>query len=285
MTAHSVGASIRDAGTRLAEIADSGPHEARLLLGKTLSKSKEWLAAHPEAVIPEPAVEVFDSLVARRAGGYPLPYLLGEWEFYGRLFSVGEGVLIPRPETELLVEYALNWARMRNLSKSLQILDVGTGSGCIAITLGAELPGSQVQAVDISRAALEVARLNLDRHRLGNVRLGHSDLLASTRPPVGGFDLVCANLPYIPTGDLAGLRVAEYEPRVALDGGGDGLALIRRMLAELPGALAAGSLVLLEIEATQGAAAVRLARTRFPNAGVRLIRDLSENDRLVAVQT
>jgi release factor glutamine methyltransferase len=285
LTASTVGTSIRDAGTRLADIAESGPHEARLLLGKILARSKEWLVSHPETLIADAAVEAFDSLVDRRADGYPLPYLLGEWEFYGRMFAVDEAVLIPRPETELLIEHALDWAQLRNLANPLRILDVGTGSGCIAATLGAELPGSTVLATDVSRAALEIARANLERHRLANVQLSRSDLLASVRPPAGGFDLVCANLPYIPTAELARLPVAEFEPRLALDGGPDGLALIRRLLADLPDAVAAGGLILLEIEESQGSAVTRLARAGFPSAGVELIRDLSDNDRLVAVQT
>jgi len=285
LTASTVGTSIRDAGTRLADIAESGPHEARLLLGKILARSKEWLASHPETLIADAAVEAFDSLVDRRADGYPLPYLLGQWEFYGRMFAVDEAVLIPRPETELLIEHALDWAQLRNLAKPLRILDVGTGSGCIAVTLGAELPGSTVLATDVSHAALEIARANLGRHRLANVQFSRSDLLASVRPPADGFDLVCANLPYIPTGELARLPVADFEPRLALDGGPDGLALIRRLLADLPDAVATGGLILLEIEESQGPAVTRLARAGFPAARVELVRDYSGNDRLVAVQT
>lgn len=285
MTGTSVGAAIREAGSRLSSVAESGPGEARLLLSKTLARSKEWLHAHPESVIEPEAAQAFERLVARRELGIPLPYLLGEWEFYGRMFTVGEGVLIPRPETELLVDRALEWGMMRNISKPLSVLDVGTGSGCIAVTLAAELPGSDVLAVDVSRQALEVARGNIERHRLRNVRITRSDLLESVRPPPGGFDLVCANLPYIPTAKLADLPVAEFEPRLALDGGPDGLALIRRLFADLPAALAKESLVLVEIEAEQGPAAFALARERFPGARVGLERDLAGHDRLIVIRT
>ncbi len=285
MTGYSVGAAIRNAGNRLAGVAESGPREARLLLGKTLSRTKEWLHAHPEAEVAPENARTFEDLIARRERGYPLPYLLGEWEFYGRVFTVGEGVLIPRPETELLIDRALSWSRLRNLYKPLRILDVGTGSGCIAITLAAELNGSDVLAVDISRQALEITRRNVDRHGLHNVRIAHSDLLESVRSPEGGFDLVCANLPYIPTGSLAALAVSDYEPRLALDGGPDGLSLVRRLLAALPRAMASGGLILLEIEALQGPAALALARGCFPLAKVELIRDLADDDRLIGIQT
>ncbi|HUF38209.1 MAG TPA: peptide chain release factor N(5)-glutamine methyltransferase [Anaerolineales bacterium] len=285
MTAYSVGNAIREAGGRLAGVAESGPFEARLLLGKTLSRSKEWLHANPEAEFAPERAREFENLVIRRARGCPLPYLLGEWAFYGRVFTVREGVLIPRPETELLVDHALAWAQMRNLSKTLKMLDVGTGSGCIAISLAAELPGSDVLGVDISFPALEVARENVERHRLANIRLARSDLLSLVTVPAGGFDLVCANLPYIPSWKLSGLLVADFEPLLALDGGPDGLALIRRLLDSLPGALTPGGLALLEIEAGQGQAVVGLARDRFPGAGIELHRDLAGRDRLVAVQT
>lgn len=281
----SVGAAIREAGVRLAEVADSGPREARLLLGKTLSRPNEWLLAHPEAELAPDLARDFEDLVARRALGYPLPYLLGEWEFYGRMFAVREGVLIPRPETELMIEYAIDWARVRNISRPIRILDVGTGSGCIAVTLAAELPGSEVLAVDISRAALETAQENAERHRITRIRFIRSDLLDSVQRPAGGFDLVCANLPYIPSSTLVGLPVAAFEPRVALDGGPDGLDVIRRLLAGLPPVTAPGGLVLLEIEASQGQPAPALARSCFPGARVELVRDYGGEDRLVVIRT
>jgi release factor glutamine methyltransferase len=215
--------------------------------------------------------------------GEPVAYLTGTRAFYDRDLVVTPAVLIPRPETEHLVEAALAWARglAPERQRGLRIADVGTGSGAIAVTLAAHLPGAQVWAVDISAEALAVAAQNAARHGVtGHLILVEGDLLAQV-PPV---DLIAANLPYVPRAKLAALPVTRHEPWLALDGGPDGLDLIRRLLAQAPAVLAAGGLALLEIEAGQGPAVRALAEAAFPGAAVAVLTDWTGHDRLVRIE-
>lgn len=237
--------------------------EARLLLGHLLDREPAWLIVHDDEVLDKAALRRFASLVARRAGGEPLAYLVGRREFFGREFSVSTAVLIPRPETELLVEVALaripadhvpkpepggvsgqGTVRASKVGAGTRVLDLGAGSGCIAITLALECLRAQVSAVDTSAAALAVARRNAQQ--LGaSVRFLLSDwfiALAGER-----FDLIVGNPPYVAADDphlLAGdLR---HEPIAALAGGVDGLASIRRIIAVAPAHLAPGGQLWLE---------------------------------------
>ncbi len=188
-------------------------------------------------------------------------------------------MLIPRPETELLVERAVAICTRR--SHPL-VADVGTGSGIIAVTLAGACPAATLIATDRSRTALAVAAQNAARHDLHPIRFVQTDLLQALSGP---FDLVCANLPYIPTGTLNGLTVTDWEPRLALDGGPDGLRLIRRLLLQAQTRLASGGVILLEIEATTGEAALAAARDAFPDAGVELHQDLAGKDRLIEIRS
>ena len=259
---------------------ESAGSDALLLLARVLGQSKSWLLAHPEAGLSQEQVAQLEDYRRRLAGGEPLPYLLGSWEFYGLDFTVTPAVLIPRPETELLVETASGWLQSRPIRR--RAADAGTGSGCIAVSLAASHPDLHVWASDLSRPALEVARQNVLRHQVQDrVQLVQSSLLTAFAGP---FDLVCANLPYIPSADLAGLRVAQSEPRLALDGGLDGFASIQLLLADARRWLAPGGLALLEIEARQGAAAVNLARRWIPGARVSVRPDLAGLDRMITIE-
>jgi release factor glutamine methyltransferase len=206
-----------------------------------------------------------------------LPHILGEWAFYGRNFKVTPDVLIPRPETELLVERALV---IRARHDHPLVADVGTGSGILAVTLSAECPEATFVATDRSRAALAIARQNAARHGVSQIHFVQTDLLQALTGP---FDLICANLPYIPTGTLNELPVARWEPRQALDGGPDGLMLIRKLLSQAQRRLAPGGVILLEIEASTGKPALAAARDAFPDAECILHRDLASKDRLVEI--
>ncbi|MDP2826220.1 MAG: peptide chain release factor N(5)-glutamine methyltransferase [Sulfuritalea sp.] len=225
--------------------------EARLLLGHVLERPAAWLIVHDDQVLDEDELLAFASLVARRAGGEPVAYLIGHREFFGREFSVSPSVLIPRPETELLVEIALAGVGAGDTATSTaRILDLGTGSGCIAITLALEIPQAQVTAVDASGAALHIARNNAER--LGaQLRLLQSDWFAALAGE--RFDLIVANPPYIAATDphlAAGdLR---HEPPAALSSGADGLDAIRRILAAAPAHLAPGGRLWLEHGYDQG---------------------------------
>ncbi len=254
--------------------------EAQVLLGHVSGMSRAGLLAHPEKVIDPGLLDRLNNLLERLARGEPLPYLVGRWQFYGLEFEVSPDVLIPRPETELLVEQALEWQRSH--PKNREMVDVGTGSGCIAISLVVNQPGLHALAVDRSWEALRVAERNIQKYNIGGqVRLACCDLLTAFKAP---FSLITANLPYIPTLDLSDLEVARSEPGISLDGGSDGLGLIRRLLADSPRWLAEGGLLLLEIEAGQ-ARQVQLEVCRWlPDSDVTTLRDLSGKDRVVRIQ-
>ncbi len=215
--------------------------EARLLLGHVLGRPAAWLIAHDDQVLDEDELLAFASLAARRAGGEPVAYLVGHREFFGREFAVSGAVLIPRPETELLVDIAL---RKLGACETARILDLGTGSGCIAITLALELPQAHVTAVDASGAALQIASRNAER--LGvQLRFVQSDWFTALDGE--GYDLIVANPPYIAAADphlAAGdLR---HEPSAALSSGTDGLEDIRRIISAAPAHLAPGGQLWLE---------------------------------------
>ena len=255
---------------------------AQVLLEHTLGQPRAWVLAHPEAALSAAQIEQLNGQLVRLAAGVPLPYVLGEWEFYGLRFEINPAVLIPRPETELLVETALHWLRRHPARR--RAADVGTGSGCIAAALAVHTPNLRVTACDVSRAALTVAQHNFARLGLaGRVQPVQANLLSGIRGP---FDLVCANLPYIPSAKLAGLPVARHEPRLALDGGTDGLTLIERLLRSSPRWLAPGGLILLEIEADHGQSAPALAGQVYDSgAEIELVLDLAGLPRLLKIQT
>ncbi len=260
--------------------------EAELLLAHVTGNSREWIIAHPEAELAAEQRHQFESLAARAAAGTPLPYLLGHWEFFGLDFRITPHVLIPRPETELLVETALNLARNSNFKiQNSKLLDVGTGSGIIAVTLAIKLPAAQIIATDNSAAALAVAKTNAEAHGVADrITFIQSDLLSAFRISHSAFDLVCANLPYIATAELEALAVARHEPGAALDGGPDGLRLIEPLLAAAPARLNPGGALLAEIAAGQGPAAFALARRYFPEAKCEVRADLAKKDRLLVIQ-
>jgi release factor glutamine methyltransferase len=180
-----------------------------------------------------------------------------------------------------MVEEALQWLNAHPGRRNA--IDVGTGSGCIAITLAVHIPDLQVIGSDISLAALKAARINADKHAVAaRLKLVHADLLPVN---LSSYDMICANLPYIPTRTLKSLDVFGREPTLALDGGPDGLCLIRRLLSQATQILAPDGLILLEIEATQGEVALNLAREFFPKAQIKLLTDLAGYDRLIRIET
>jgi len=253
---------------------------ALILLAHVLQKPKTWVLAHPETHLNPDQKAHLEGLVRRLQEGEPLPYLIGKQAFFGLDFAVSPAVLIPRPETELLVEEALNW--LEGYPNARNALDVGTGSGCIAVTLATRKPWLAITATDISLDALKIAEQNAETHQvIDQIDFKPADLLPSGHLT---FDLVCANLPYIPTQKLAGVNTLGFEPTLALDGGEDGLSLIRRLLEQLPHRLNCPGLVLLETEATLGAETLVLAKTTFPQADVKLLKDLAGLDRLVRIE-
>jgi release factor glutamine methyltransferase len=255
--------------------------EAEALLAHHVRVPRAWLLAHPEAALDRAAAEPFARDVGRLAAGEPLPYLTGVQEFFGLAFAVSPDVLIPRPETELLVEEARLWLAHRAQAGGRRVIDVGTGSGCIAVSLAVSAPAIPIVATDLSAVALAVAQGNARRFEVADrMRFIRADLLS---PFAQGFDLVCANLPYIPSEKLLALDVARHEPRLALDGGRDGLDPTRRLLAQARTRLNSGGCMLLEIEESHGQAARELARQVFPTARLSMHADLAGRDRLLRI--
>ena len=267
--------------SRLTPVSQTPLLDAQVLLGHVLGRTRTWVLAHPEAHLSSNQEHALRDALTRLEVGQPLPYVLGHWEFYGLDFFITPDTLIPRPETELLVEQALSWSRTR--SKRLRAADIGTGSGCIAISLALNASNVHVLGCDLSLPALQVAKANANRHGVsGKVDFVQCDLLAPVKVQ---FDLICANLPYIPTETLHSLKVYQREPELALDGGEDGLGQIRRLLNEAETGLAPGGLLLLEIEAASGATVHSRAREAFPKADVQVLLDMTGRDRLVSVLT
>lgn len=247
--------------------------EAELILAKAMGTTREWIIAHPEAELNEEGRARFDEMIAQMNHGVPLPYVLGEWEFFGLMFKVNQHVLIPRPETELLVETAIRY-------QPSAICDVGTGSGIIAVTLAKKLSDPEIFATDISGEALKVAKENAQRHGVADrIKFIRGDLLEG----VGKVNMICANLPYIPTQELETLEVIKHEPRLALDGGDNGLRLIERLLDTARDHVLPHGVILAEIAANEGEAAWRLANTYFPSAQSEVKKDLAGLDRLLVI--
>lgn len=261
---------------------DTPELDAQVLLAHVLGHVRTWLLAHPELELSAPQLDSVEAAVSRLEAGDPLPYVLGHWEFYGLDFNVTPNVLIPRPETELLVEKAIAWLKASPERRT--VADVGTGSGAIGVTIAMNVPDARVLATDISPAALEVARSNAEKFNVQErIEFVECDLLPALNVRRSTFNAIFANLPYIPTETLRRLAVFETEPSLALDGGADGLNLIRRLLAIAPDWLAPGGRILLEIEASQGMPVLSLAYDLFSEAEIHLHRDLAGHDRLLEI--
>lgn len=282
MSGTTIGAALRTGAERLALVSESPQLDAQLLLAHVLDVDRAVLLTHPERALIAGQAARFADLVAVCADGLPVPYAIGARAFFRHDFTVTPDVLIPRPETEHLVEAALAWAESHDGPGPLTVVDVGTGSGAIAISLAAGLPDAFVHAVDISAAALAVARGNAARLGLDGVRFHSGDLLDALPPDIRP-DLIAANLPYIPTDELDTLPVVKHEPRLALDGGADGLDFIRRLVRGAVERVPRRFCLLLEIGAEQGGAVVALCRSAFPEAAVRVINDYAGHDRVVEV--
>jgi release factor glutamine methyltransferase len=270
--------------------------DAELLLAVALGVDRTGVVAHPGALVGSGAVAAYDGYVTRRAAGEPVAYIRGFREFHGLAIATDPRALIPRPETELLVDQAIATIAARLTSSPrpagappVRVADVGTGSGAIAIAIVSALRKRRmdehivVVAVDLSEAALDLARENAVGHGVADrLRFRAGDLL-----PVGDepYDLICANLPYVASGDLAALaRDLAFEPEIALDGGPDGLDVIRRLLELLPRLLVPdGGVALLEIGADQGASVVDAVDRLLPGWGCLIQPDLAGLPRLARI--
>jgi len=256
--------------------------DAEVLLAHVLGQERAWLYAHPDYALPLLQLDTYQFLASRRAEREPIAYLTGHKEFFGLDFLITPDVLIPRPETEHLVELALQWAATP--SRRWTIADIGTGSGAIAVSLAVHLPGATVIATDVSPGALAVAHRNAIRHGVGErVQCVQCDLVTPLRGPL---HLIVANPPYLTQAELAEAppEVARWEPRAALDGGPDGLTSIRAVLAIAASRLHPQGTLLVEIGAGQGCQALELARQYFLHAQVEIFKDYANHDRILAAR-
>jgi len=277
---------LSDITNCLASISDTPALDASVLLAHIINKPRTWVMAHPELTISMEQQKQLDDSLAQLERGKPFPYVLGHWEFFGLDFDITPDVLIPRPETELLVEKAIAW--LQKFPTKRIIADIGTGSGAIAISIAVNITDANVLATDISPKALQAAKQNAIKHGVNNkIEFIECDLLPNQPQIVNrksSINLLCANLPYIPTRTLYNLPIYEREPTIALDGGQDGLDLFRRLMKLAPKWISPDSLILLEVEATLGKQTTKLARELFPNANIQLHQDLTGRDRLLEIE-
>lgn len=273
-----------DITTRLTSISDTPDLDSSVLVAQIINKPRSWVIAHPELELTTEQKRQLEDSLSRLKRGEPFPYLLGHWEFFGLDFNITRDVLIPRPETELLVEKAIAW--LKNNPEKRNVADVGTGSGAIAVSIAVSAPDSNIIATDISSKGLQIAVQNAIKHKVNSkIEFMECDLLpqASSKPHLS-IDLLCANLPYIPTKKLHELSVYKREPTLALDGGQDGFQLIRKLMNKAIPHLAPRALMLLEIESTLGKQALHLAHEIYPNANTQLLQDLAGRDRLMQIE-
>jgi release factor glutamine methyltransferase len=304
----SVGELLSGAAARLREAGSETPRlDAEVLLADVLLTERTRLIAHPETPVGDGIGKRFEAAIDRRAAGEPVAYIRGIKEFYGLAFATDDRALIPRPETERLVEAGREEimdrlaaaARQRGLSPGfdaelIRVADIGTGSGAVAVALAIELRrigvimGTDVTilATDDSAKALELARENAAGHAAAEgMRFVEADLLPPVLPDGGApLDIVLANLPYVRTDAIDGLPVAaSFEPRPALDGGPDGLDVIRRLLGLLPDVLAPDGVALLEIGADQGSAGPDVVAAELPGWTASVETDLAGLPRILRI--
>jgi release factor glutamine methyltransferase len=235
-----ISTALADGIERLRSTSDSPMLDAELLLARAIDVPRTYLIAHPEDTLDPAAVERYFTAIERRAGGMPLAYIYGEKEFWSMTLIVSPDTLVPRPETEVLVDHALQ--RIPS-AESFAVLDLGTGCGAIALAIARERPNCDITATDISDAALAVARENANRHALPNVEFLSGDWTA----PVAGrtFDLIVSNPPYVPAAD-PDLERLGHEPQMALVSGEGGLDAIRRISVEAKSVIRQGGTLLIE---------------------------------------
>ena len=281
--------------------SDEANLDAEILLAHALNTDRTHLYQRLRAELCHDLEATFNALLRRRLSHEPTAYILGRKEFYGLELEVTPAAIIPRPETETLVEFVLDFAAARQAGRGLRVVDVGVGCGAIGVALAKHLPQAEIIATDVSPEALALALRNAERHHVAErISFLEGDLLAplddtahpEPKPGVSRdssrrVDVIAANLPYVRTGDFeaAPPEIRDHEPRTGLDGGPDGLRIIERLLVQAPSRLKPGGALFVEIGEGQGEAALSLARACFPQARVEVKQDLSGLDRVLVVRT
>ncbi len=256
--------------------------EAEVMVMNVMRMPRQDLFAHQEDEATTQHEQDIQGILDRRRTREPLAYILGYREFYGINLLVNPDVMVPRPETETMVEHALFMALMGMESAQLVIADVGTGTGAIAVNLAIHIPAARIYAVDLTDPVLNVASYNIHSHNVADrVTLCQGDLL---EPVPEKVDLIVANLPYIPTERIPTLQPeVQWEPRAALDGGKDGLDLVCRMMSQATAKLNDQGIILLELDPEQMPVASEIALQHFPEANVTVEQDLARRDRILVV--
>ena len=256
--------------------------ESEVMVMNVMRMPRQDLFSHQEDGVNAQQERELAQIVERRLKREPLAYILAYKEFYGVNLLVNSDVLIPRPETETMVEHALFMALMGMETTELVIADVGTGTGAIAINLAIHLPAARIYAIDATDAVLDVASHNIRAHNVADrIKLAKGDLLEPLPEPV---DLIVANLPYIPTSRIPTLQPEiQWEPSAALDGGDDGLDLIRRLMSQAPDKLKENGIILLELDPEQMPAVAALAAQHLPEATTSIEQDLARLDRILVI--
>ena len=274
-----VAEALGDLSSRLSPASDAPAHEARTILKHAAGLSWSQVLAHPQRRLSEESSELVERILVRRLAGEPLAYVVGRLEFCGIELHVDRRALIPRPETELMAELVRRIYSFADVTPRLAI-DIGTGGGCLALALARWFSECTVIASDISPTALSLARENLAQARLRNVHLVAGDCLAPLRAK---FDLVIANLPYVPEARLPELpgEVIEQEPSLALNGGPDGLAVYRRVFSDLPLLLAAGGVLVFEMDESNISAGSSLLRERLRTRRIFVVNDQFARNRFL----
>lgn len=258
---------------------DSEDIEINAILTFVLQKDLAWCLTHPDVFIEASQQHELDQKLEQLLLGVPLPYILGRANFYNSSFLVDQYVLIPRPETELLVENAIHWIdKHPNIQK---IVDVGTGSGAIILSIKKLFPKIRGFGVDISRNALQVAAKNKKNLSVQATDFVQMDCLNGFNTK---FDLILANLPYIPTSDVGNLDVSKYEPVLALDGGKEGLEIIKKFVKQLPAYIKSPGLILMEVQYDQAQKVCLLVREALPEAKVSVLKDYAFIERFVRIE-
>ncbi len=277
--------AINRAASKLAAAGVSTARlDAEVLLCNAAVRDRAWLLAHMQEEIGDGPRTIFEQAVERRSRREPLQYIVGRQEFWGLDFTVTPGVLIPRPETELIIESAVRAVKDRN--KPLRIIDLCTGSGCIAVAIAKEFPQARILATDISPQAIAIARVNARRHDVADrIRLFEGDLFGPLEELDihGQVDIIVANPPYVPSGDFSMLQpeVRDYEPRPALLAGPEGIEVHRRIIDAAPGFLNRHGQLIMEMGLGQADSLAQLVRQRRDYASFELLKDLAGIDRVI----
>jgi release factor glutamine methyltransferase len=286
--------ALRDGIARLrAANVPSDTLAAELLLMHALGRGRTWLYSYPETLLDPAVAEKYFALIARRAAGEPTQYLIGKQEFWGLEFEVNPAVLIPRPETEHVIEVALERLGARGVKTDsrtaapLRLADVGTGSGCIAVALARELPRAEIFATDVSAEALEVAGRNAARHGVTDrIHFTNCDLLSGVAGDETQFDLIVSNPPYVARDDAGRLQreVRDHEPDAALFGGPTGVEIYSRLIEEAASLLHSGGILVLELGYNSAAHVRGLLKPELRWTNVRITNDLAGISRVIAAE-